>query len=67
MLPDSADETALADPTWAFVKVTSVKPRVEVFDDGEGARVFSFSTPFTSSGKVACRMAATAVVSTAAS
>jgi hypothetical protein len=56
VLPDSADETALADPTCAFIKITSVKPRVEVFDDGEGARVFSFSTPFTSSGKVSLRL-----------
>lgn len=55
VLPDSADEAALAaDPscTSAFVKITSLKPRIEVFGEGEGARAFLFSTPFTSSGKV---------------
>jgi hypothetical protein len=59
VLPDSADEAKMAsDPACvnAFVKITSIKPRVEVIGDGEGARVFTFSTPFTSSGKVRVRI-----------
>ncbi|CAN0055320.1 unnamed protein product [Pylaiella littoralis] len=52
VLPDSADEALVADETLAYIKITSVKPVVEVFDAGEGALRFTFHTPFTSAGKV---------------
>jgi hypothetical protein len=50
-MPDSATEETLTDMTYAYVKITSVKPMVEVFEEGEGAKCFTFNTPFTSKGK----------------
>ncbi|CAM9401011.1 unnamed protein product [Chrysoparadoxa australica] len=47
VLPDSADESTLDDSPFANVKITSIKPRVDVFEAGEGAKIFNFSTPFT--------------------
>lgn len=52
VLPDSVDEALVTDDTLAYIKITSVKPVVEVFDAGEGASKFTFHTPFTAGGKV---------------
>ncbi|CAM9251564.1 unnamed protein product [Ascophyllum nodosum] len=51
-LPDSADEALVEDETLAYIKITSIKPVVEVFEAGEGAIKFTFHTPFTSGGKI---------------